>query len=208
MNRLFAAMLALFVPLSFLCGCSNPSDGGDDGGDGDVAPLRTSPASALERLAWAYNHMDAEIYLDCLSEDFAFFLDPEEVEEHPELPAYLNKPDERTIHEAMFGSQDGRAVDSVELTLTQIGDPIPIEIDPGVFHYQYKESVDLRVRVGDIIYLATAPVLFEFREDEDQTGPGGETLWEVCAWYDIGRGKHRGSAVQLTSWGTIKVLFL
>jgi hypothetical protein len=37
--------------------------------------------------------------------------------------------------------------------------------------------------MGAMVYLANAPSLYEFRID-DQEGPNGETLWEICAWYD------------------------
>ena len=204
MNRLLAATIALFLPMFLFCGCSSPTDGGDDE---DIAPARTSPAGTIARLVWAYDHMDAETYLDCLSEDFIFFLNPEDVEEDPGLePGYWNKAEERTIHEAMFGDPGERAADIVQLTLTQVGDPTPVEVSPGVFRWQYTESVDLRVYVGELIYLATNPVRFEFREDEDQTGPGGETLWEMSAWHDLGEGGGRVPRHEM-SWGTIKAAF-
>jgi hypothetical protein len=203
-------MLALFVPLSFLCGCSSPADSGGDPPDDPIEwEIRDSQQHVLDNLVTAYENKKAEEYLDCLSEDFIFYLNPEDVKNDPTLPYYWDKPEERDVHEAMFSGQgDHGGVDRIELTLTQDGDPTPIEVSPGVFHYQYRESVNLRMHMQEdnLIYFTTAPVLFELREDADQTGPNGETLWEICDWYDLNEEGGR-AAVDQGSWGLMKALF-
>jgi hypothetical protein len=215
MNRPLAAMLALFVPLSFLCGCSSPADSGGDPPDDPIEwEIRDSQQHVLDNLVTAYENKKAEEYLDCLSEDFIFYLNPEDVKNDPTLPYYWDKPEERDVHEAMFSGQgaDG-GVDRIELTLTQDGDPIPVEVAPGVFHYQYKEGVDLRVhmRLNNLIYQATAPSLYELRID-DQVGPNGEPLWEICSWRDLDGGGGLRSAsvpsdVEPVSLGVLKQMF-
>jgi len=188
-----AALLALLGALAAgLGGCWNPfaPPGGDDP-PVVVFKERTSPANVLYNLTEAYKNQKAEEYLDCLSEDFIFFLNPKDVEEDPDLePGYWDKAEERDVHENMFGSGD---VDRITLTLTQVGDPVPVDPGDGTgVHYQYKESVDLRVYVGDTEFWANAPSRFEFRIDQDQVGPNGEQLWEICFWYDLNEDE-RGS---------------
>lgn len=189
--------------LAAFTGCSNPAGSGDDT---DLPPLRTAPANVMERLEWAYNNTDIETYLDCLSDDFVFFLNPDDVEEDPGLePGYWGKATERTIHEQMFGST-GTHADSVKLALMQVGTPVPVDPGDGTgTHWQYKEAVDLKVYMGAWIYLATAPSLFQFRIDQDETGPHGEQLWEIWRWYDLD-GASSGRDAQ-SSWGSIKALF-
>jgi len=213
---------ALVVLLGLLAwglgGCWNPF--APPKGDPDPDPIeweiRDSPQHVLDNLVTAYKNKKAEEYLDCLSEDFIFFLNPRDVEEHPELePGYWDKPEERDVHEAMFsGAGLHGGVDRIELTLTQIGDPIPIEVSPSVFHYEYQEGVDLRVhmREDDLIYQATAPSKYEFRIDQDQVGPNGETLWEICAWHDLDDGTMRSLSIpediEPVSLGILKRMFL
>ncbi len=132
---------------------------------------------------WVWD-VEGRKYLDCLSEDFIFFLSEDDINQHPELPEYWGKPEETAIHENMFA--DGGPVDRVGLTLTDgaITElPPPVPGDPP--HWQYEEAVDLRVYVGVTTYVANAPSLFEFRIDEDQVGPAGEILWEICVWHDL-----------------------
>jgi len=212
---------ALVVLLGLLAwglgGCWNPfaPPPGDDDPDEIPWELRDSPQHVLDNLVLAYKNQKAEEYLDCLSEDFTFHLSPADLEEDPELPEYWTKSEERDVHEAMFSGQgDHGGVDRIELTLTPDGDPIPIEVSPGVFHYQYKESVVLRVymRENDLIYLATAPSLYELRIDQDQEGPNGETLWEICSWYDLdpGGGLRSGQTpkdVERVSLGLLRTMF-
>ena len=48
--------------------------------------------------------------------------------------------------------------------------------------------LDLRVSLsGGLILLASTPSEYHFRIDIDQTGPNGETLWEIYKWFDLGR---------------------
>jgi ketosteroid isomerase-like protein len=170
--------------------------------------VRDTPQHVLDNLVRAYRNKDVEHYLDCFAPDFIFFLNPDEVEQHPELePGYWGKAEERTIHERMFGNGQVHA-DRITLTLSQVGDPIPIEPTPGEIHWQYKEAVDLSVYVGYTQYWATAPAMFEFRIDQDQVGPNGESLWEIISWYDLEPLQRSGSRVEPASWGAIKALYL
>ena len=61
----------------------------------------------ITKVAMAYGNMDAEAYLDCLAEEFIFFLNPEDLDEYPALPEYWDKAGETAIHERMFGEGTG-----------------------------------------------------------------------------------------------------
>ena len=197
-----------------LGGCWNPfaPDEGDGGGDGDAEyKIRTSPSNVLHNLMTAYENKNAEEYLDCLAEDFIFFLNEDDWTNDPTLPQYWGKAEEQAIHENMFA--EGGDVDRITLTLTLDGTPVqvpgPEPEDPP--HWQYQESVDLRVYIGATIYLATAPSLYEFRIDEDPVGPSGETLWEIWRWYDLDDQSRLGEpepGTEHASFGLIKADFL
>ncbi len=205
MARSMAVVALLTLVGMMLWGCNQPTDNGGDPDPDDWA-LRTSPQNVLENLISAYENKDVEHYVDCLAADFTFWMNEQEVIDHPEyLPGYWDKASERQIHEAMFG--EGGA-ETITLTLTQVGDPVEIEPPhPGdPVHWEYSESVDLRVHVHEngvpTTYWATAPSKFEFRIDEDQVGPSGETLWEIVNWHDEPGGRESRS-----SWGSIKALY-
>ncbi len=172
-------------------GCWNPfaPPPGDPPPDPVEWDLRDSPQHVLDNLLKAYEHKDAVHYLDCLAEDFTFLVNEDELEDHPELePGFWGKAEERVIHEEMLGD-DG--AEDITLTLTQDGDAVRVDgpepDDPP--EWQYNEAVDLRVYVidqtGPVTLWATAPSMFQFRIDQDQVGPSGETLWEIVLWKDL-----------------------
>jgi hypothetical protein len=208
------AGVALLALLAWgLGGCWNPfaPPKGDPPPDPITWELRDSPQHVLDNLITAYKNKDAAHYLDCLAEDFIFFLNPAEVIEDPDLePGYWGKAEERVVHEGMFGDGEFHA-DHITLTLSLIGDPISIEPHPGEIHWQYKEAVDLSVYVGDTQYWATAPSMFEFRIDQDQVGPNGETLWEIVNWYDLESTSREdvvtADDIESVSFGRAKAIF-
>jgi len=195
-------LLAVAVASS---GCFRTSSGPSDVEEEHAYPRRTSPAKALEKLVEAYEAMDAEAYLDCLAEEFEFILNPDDVADPMnDLPESWGKPEERTIHEAMFS--DTLDVTNVDLTLTNVSsqwsqgeDPV----DPGDDTWEFIEQTDLRVRMGEWIFLASADQLFTFQIDPNETGPEGQDLWEIAVWEDMGEQGREES-----TWGGIKALFI
>ncbi|MCK4916564.1 MAG: hypothetical protein KAS89_10335, partial [Candidatus Eisenbacteria sp.] len=151
-------------------------------------------------------------YLDCLSGDFTFYPCEDDVH-NPELdiPPEWYKPDERTMHENMFG-EDGY-VESISLELTNtevVHDTGADPEDPLDDIYVHTEDVDLWVNTyGGMSYVVTAPSEFFLCVDPCETGPYGETMWEICTWYDLsdpGRG-NVDDGREYTSWGGIKALY-
>ncbi len=173
---------------------------------------RTSPAEVIDQLEAAYVAMDTLNYLDCLSGDFTFYPCEDDVH-NPELdiPPEWYKPDERTMHENMFG-EDGY-VESISLELTNtevVHDTGADPEDPLDDIYVHTEDVDLWVNTyGGMSYVVTAPSEFFLCVDPCETGPYGETMWEICTWYDLsdpGRG-NVDDGREYTSWGGIKALY-
>lgn len=171
-------------------------------------PVRSSPENVLVKLELAYERMDAEAYLDCLAEDFLFYLNPEDVSDWPELPEYWDKAEETTIHENMFG--DGTNVLSVALWLTHDtdsydpGDPG----DPLDDLWTYREDYDIRVTLPpDLTLHAVSPSDFVFQVDPDEVGHGGMLLWEIVLWYDLPYEWRTGPSVEEASWGGIKAMY-
>jgi hypothetical protein len=179
-----------------VAGCWNPfaPDPGDDPGGGQNVQykLRTSPQNVIYNLYTSYVYMNATEYLNCLAEDYLFFLNPADLTEFPELPEYWDKAEERKIHENMFGEDTN--VDGITFVFTHdtavwddngTGDPLDDM-------WTYREDIDLRVQLPpDVTLHAHAPAEFLFRVDPDETGPDGEILWEIWRQWDLneeGRG--------------------
>jgi ketosteroid isomerase-like protein len=182
------------------------------GGDvqDSLYPIRSNPSNVLRKLNLAYVRMDAEAYLDCLAEDFAFFLNPDDVNDDPELPDFWNKAEETTIHGNMFGEDSDVGGVSLIMTLQSEsydpGDPG----DPFDDTWTFLEAIDLRVQLPpDLTLHAQAPCEFSLGIDPDETGAGGRSLWEITTWYDLSTESGRWSdpTHEHASWGRIKALY-
>jgi ketosteroid isomerase-like protein len=170
-------------------------------------PVRSSPENVLRKLNLAYERMDAEAYLDCLGEDFLFFLNPDDVDEDPEhpLPESWNRAEEETIHGNMFGEDtDVRAVSLVLDHVESGHDPGDPE-DPSDDVWTYLEHYDLRVLLPpNLTLLADSRSEFVFQVDPDEIGHGGIALWEITSWSD---GPGLDSLTEDSSWGRIKSMY-
>ncbi len=174
-----------------VAGCWNPF-APDPTPPDPTPPFEYKPRTSCENVLWniesAYEDRNIDEYLDCLAEDFTFHLNPDDWQDPQSgLPPYWGKHEEESIHRNMF--DEGSDVEGITLTLTFIQssyDPGEDPQDPMDDRWEYQEGVDLRVRVvGDITYMATADQLFILRIDPDETGPGGETLYEIIEWHDL-----------------------
>jgi hypothetical protein len=171
-------------------------------------PTRSSPENVITKLRLAYERMDAEAYLDCLAEDFTFYLNPEDVANDPSLPEYWDKAEETTIHNNMFGEETNVA--GVMLVFTHDeeshdpGDPG----DPTDDLWTYREDYDIRVQLPpDLTLHAISPSDFVLQVDPDEVAHGGEILWEIVDWYDLPYEWSTGREREDASWGMIKCLW-
>jgi ketosteroid isomerase-like protein len=173
-----AASYVLAAGLVFLAGCSRRSSTGPDG---PGYPGQTTPDSVIEKLEMAYENMDTDAYMECLAEDFVFFLDPEEVAADSTLPEYWGRAEELRVHEHMFA--DTTTIESVALSLTVTSkDSLPGEdpADPSDDLWEYETHFDLRVESG-LPYFATGEVVFVMRRAPDREG----TTWQVIEQHDL-----------------------
>jgi len=191
------AVSALSFLVAFaLTGCWNPF-APDEGGNGPPPQdaqykIRKTPQNVIHNLRTSYVYMDADRYLDCLAEDFLFFLNPTDLTEFPELPEYWDKAEEARIHHNMFAEDTD--VDGITIVFTHdtavwddggTGDPLDDT-------WTYVEDIDLRVQLPpDLTLHAQAPAEFLFRVDPDETGPEGEILWEIWKQWDINEENRR-----------------
>jgi len=167
-------------------------------------PIRDTPEHTLAKLVEAYIAMDAEAYIDCLSDTFTFWLNEQDVIDDPTLPWYWEVATETGIHWNMFNDS---WIDSIELTLTQYGDAI--ELPPGVpgrpSAWKYQENYDLWLHMPEAMFFrATEGAEFILAVDPNEVGPSGKELWEISRWEDV---ESFDTPVEHTSWGAIKALF-
>jgi hypothetical protein len=213
--RWMAAGVLAMIAAASVAGCWNPF--APDGG-GESPPVvvqykqRITPENVIYNLNTAYKWMNAEQYLACLADNFEFKLNPDDVDNPDnDLPESWGKQEERDIHERMFS--DTTNVDQIKLILTNISIDYDAGADPQSpddDRYTYLEGTDLQVIIGEWTYLADANQEFVFQIDPDETGPNGETLWEIVEWYDIKPPTARpvvDGDVMPTSFGRLKAMY-
>lgn len=190
---------ALTVLLMFpLTGCWNPfapDPGGDDPLPDPVQyKIRKNPENVIYNLNTSYDDMDVDKYLDCLAEDFIFFLNPDDITADPTLPEYWDRFEEERIHRNMFAEDTD--VEGITLIFTHTTQSFAVNDpdDPLDDEWTYIEDIDLRVQLPpDLTLHAQAPAEFLFQVDPNETGPEGETLWEISKQWDTSEEKREGS---------------
>jgi hypothetical protein len=206
MRRRIGLVTAIFIAAGLTAsGCASSPTGPADGGSPQY-PKRTSPENTIAKLAMGYQQMDADEYLDCLSEDFVFFVNPYDTLGFPPLPPLWGRAVEDTIARRMFGESSG--IDSIRVALTQYGDPeeIPSQEPGEPSSWRYIETAHVTVYLPqDIYYYAYCEAVFLVRPDEDDAGLPGEALWEICEWHDFE--DPPGRAREMPSWSRIKAYF-
>jgi hypothetical protein len=214
MRTIIALLCAVSCAAVLVGGCSTPSSGPDIPAGPEFRD-RTSPENVLYNLELAYEEMDLDEYLDCLSEDFEFFPNEDDVN-NPELdiPAVWWKVDEAAMHENMFAGDSDVETITLTLTIASITYDEGIPEDPLDDTWICTVDVDLRVNlVTGTTYLATAPSEFRMRIDIDQPNPIPDPddvlWWEINHWFDLG-GEGRGAEagrIEDGSWGGIKAMY-
>ena len=211
--RLKLAVVLLAALALGLTGCSlfAPENGDPPGTTGDTYKERTTRPNVIHNLIRAYQEMESDEYINLLADEFEFWLNPGDLNdpENP-LPPYWGKTEEADIAHNML--DEGTNVITITLTLTQIGAEQEIEGpnpgDPSTWEVVY--GVDLFVYLsGDLILWANAASQYTFGVDPNETGPNGETLWEIQKWEDIdleGRPTMPSDSQQV-SMTAIKALF-
>jgi len=140
----------------------------------------TTPKGAAEMIEFAYNDTDIELYKKCLSPNFTFYFDPNNVGEDVEgyiIPDSWGYDLEVDAVGNMFDNAD-----SIILTVntTNIG-------EPGVNDEKFSApnvAINLLVMVDSQNGLnAIGPVDFEFESYPNPEDPT-QKLWRVKKWWD------------------------
>ena len=111
-HRILRASCTLLAVLAFAAGCSDTCTCPDDTG----YPDQSTPDNVIEKLEMAYEAMDTDAYMECLAEDFVFFLNPGIVAADMALPEYWDKQEEEVFHRHMFA--DTTIVESILATIS------------------------------------------------------------------------------------------
>lgn len=143
-------------------------------------PGLDTPAGVVEAIEVAYNARDIEDYKECLSPNFTFYFDPNDVGhdvgEDYTIPDSWGYDEEIPAVENMFDQ-----LHSIDLSLTSsnIG-------DPGLNDTKFTASnvqIRLLVMVDPVNgFLAQGFVEFDF---ESYMSPKGKKLWRVKNWRDF-----------------------
>jgi len=193
--------IAVLAVSGLISGCSNTAGPEEDE---NAYTSRTSPANVVAKLVETYEAMDADAFVDCLSDSFEFWLNPADLQDpgNP-LPQFWGLGDESAIAANMFGP--GTSVESIQLTLTLLGDPVEVPTPGGgESSWQCVYSTDLFVYLpNDLILWANAAERFTISVDPDTTSPSGGTLWEIVTWEDVDSPSRSASS----TWGSIKALY-
>jgi hypothetical protein len=144
-------------------------------------PDQSTPDNVIEKLEMAYEATDVEAYVECLAEEFVFFLNAEDVSGDSTLPEYWHKAEERAVHENMFGGS--RDIESISLSVTVIeADSLPGEDpeDPSDDQWEYDTQFDLRIEAG-MLYFATGRVVLVMGQAPER----GRTTWQIVEQHDL-----------------------
>ena len=206
MRRLCAVLTAAVL----VSGCSDSSVGPDEYEEPET--LRDTPENVITLFQMAYVDMDCEAYLDCLADDFTFHLAEVDLDGDTSLPEYWGRQTEETIHRRMFGDDQVQnpALEVERITLTLITglyehNEGADQHDPMDDRWTYRLNSDLRIWFPNNLQLrADADIEFVFRIDPDETGPEGETLYEIIRWEDLSGEWGRSEE---SSWGSIKAMY-
>ena len=205
MRQRITLAFALFVTAGLMtAGCSRSSTGPEPG-DQTGYPERTTPANVIAKFEMAYEAMDADEFLDCLSQDFRFYVNPLDTQGDDALPEFWDRAVEDTIARRMFGESSW--IDSIRVWLTQSGDPEEIPGEPGdPSAWRYSEEAIVKIYYPPDLYIwADCQEIFLIRPDEDDAGGNGEELWEICEWHDFDDLRARDR--EMPSWSRIKAHF-
>lgn len=178
-NNFLRAAFGTVVVVGILAvnGCIFGTPGNED--DDATAGLG-SPAGVVEMIEVAYTDTDIELYKQCLSQNFTFYFDPNNVGDDVEgyiIPDSWGYDDEVEAVGNMF---DNAYSVNLSITTANIGEPEPSDTTYNAYNVKIVLTVMVDSQNG---FRADGPVDFEF---ESYPNPKDETekLWRVRNWWD------------------------
>lgn len=166
-NKLILSLILFFF---VLCCCSNknPFSPSELASESNGLSLVTGPEEVIIRLQRAYADRDIDLYFDCLSEEFIFFLQEEDRIYYELNENWWDKATEIRIQRNLFDH-----VSDMQLKFTQISSQ---EIEEGVHELKYQYQ--LNVYYNDIRYNADGYAKFTVIKNND-------AQWVIYRWYDL-----------------------
>jgi|GEM_PF-1918549 len=166
---------AVIVGILVVNGCifGTPPDEGEEATAG-----LGSPAGVVEYIENAYMTRDIEDYKECLSTNFTFYFDPNDVNTvvgDYTIPTSWGYEDEIDAIGNIF--DEAYSID-LKLTTSEIDDPASDATTFTAYNVQIRLLLMVDPSFG---YLAQGFVDFEF---ESYTNDKGEKLWRVVNWWD------------------------
>ena len=183
-NNIILTVLALLVGLS----CCTSTDGDGNGNDYD----QTTVLGTLNLFLEVWNNGDLDTYEGLLDEDFTFYFDPWDVQDHG-LPESWDYEAEITAYTNLFDAVGAENVD-VQLDFSSVTEP-----EEGTETYKVEEipyEVRVHVEEEDVIYIARGNLDMQLEKI------GG--VWVITDWWD--RVTYLLLASE-TTWGAIKALY-
>jgi len=154
-----------------------------------VQTAEDSSRAVIEKLELSYDSLDLDMYLECLTGDFQFLLDPVDWADYDGdgvVDSCWGKDIEEQIHEELF---EGGEVEAIELTL-DIPEGVPDSVG---FLHQCEYGLKLYLD-GDSLLAAGSAALYTRRD--------ADGLWRIWKCRDFFEGKIT------ISWGAVKVIFM
>lgn len=187
-------LLAAVAALSFITGCTSIEDPIINV---EPYPDPISPANVLKKLQMTYQRQDPVGYGEILADDFAFYFDPETLNQNPTLPLFWGRTEDSTSTADLFASEE---ISDIRLSVMEY-DPIPKVVNEvGREAWRLIELTDEKLEVdkkplpgedeGTTLLVEGQKHKFYFRKgktDADTLGSASSLLWYLVRWEDLGR---------------------
>jgi hypothetical protein len=143
-------------------------------GDPPPPPVSVSPRAVLQRLEYSFNDRNIETLKSCLSHNFIFHVDPEEIRRRGgALPSSMSYDEFWRTAQNMFERAYGI---SFAINLAGVGVP-----DPEQTEYKAENTpIKLLVMLSEN-FLAEGEAGFEFEKYQNHAG---EDRWRIVKWWD------------------------
>jgi hypothetical protein len=145
-------------------------------GDPPPPPVSVSPRAVLQRLEYSFNDRNIETLKSCLSHNFIFHVDPEEIRRRGgALPPSTSHDEFWHIARNMF--QRAYSV-AMSIDSGKVGTPGPEQTEYKAENTPIKLLVMLSENGG---FLAEGEAGFEFEKYQNHAG---EDRWRIVKWWD------------------------
>jgi hypothetical protein len=188
MNRYL--FFIVFPILILSCSLFDPRDPEDPSGTGVVWQTPTSPDIVMENMASALNGQSV-LYLDCLDDDFVFYADTNDIDDHPELEFsdWTKIVENQTVGSIYSAVPDTSLQASFTPVVSNPDPPAP------------EDSVIIYREYTILIPEAQHEVAFGIAEIHMVESEDG--IWSIRSWYDY----RFNSSTSEKTWAVAKAVY-